>query len=130
VLERWVIDREELGEALAAPDVAGVPAAGARDGIGGGRRGLGAGAVVSHWYEAATVEVLAMDYRRIVELVAATWVRAGARRGKHHQWGTGDGRAAAHAIRSPRGSPVRNSRVGKPGTNPGVISQASSPWPG
>ena len=37
---------------------------------------LGAGAVVSHWHEVATVEVLAVDYRRIVELVAATWVRA------------------------------------------------------
>lgn len=34
------------------------------------------GAVVSHWREAATVEVLVVDYRRIVERVAATWVRA------------------------------------------------------
>ncbi len=39
VWERRVIDRKELVEALAAPDVAGVPAAGARGGIGGGRGG-------------------------------------------------------------------------------------------
>ncbi|WP_252991123.1 hypothetical protein [Streptomyces viridosporus] len=31
---------------------------------------------MSHWHEVATVEVLAVDCRRIVELVAATWVRA------------------------------------------------------
>ena len=37
---------------------------------------LGAGVVVSHWHEGATVEVLAVDCRRIVELVAAEWVRA------------------------------------------------------
>ncbi|MFF6815666.1 hypothetical protein ACFZAG_38260 [Streptomyces sp. NPDC012403] len=59
VLERRVIDREELVEALAASDVAGVPAAGARGGIDGGRRGPWRGAVVSYWHEAATVEVLA-----------------------------------------------------------------------
>lgn len=43
---------------------------------------LGAGAVVSHRHEAAAVEVLAVDYRRIVELVAATWVRAEGSAGK------------------------------------------------
>jgi hypothetical protein len=32
--------------------------------------------VASHWHEAETVEVLVVGYRRIVELVAATWVRA------------------------------------------------------
>ncbi|KOT30522.1 hypothetical protein ADK41_32135 [Streptomyces caelestis] len=37
---------------------------------------LGAGTVVSHRHEAATVEVLAVDCRRIVQPVAATWVRA------------------------------------------------------
>ncbi|MER6408594.1 hypothetical protein ABT269_35000 [Streptomyces viridosporus] len=31
---------------------------------------------MSHWHEAATVKVLAVDCRRIVELMAATWVRA------------------------------------------------------
>ncbi|GGV79942.1 hypothetical protein GCM10010294_51390 [Streptomyces griseoloalbus] len=39
-------------------------------------KALDAGAVVPHWHEAATVEVLAVAYRRIVELVAATWLRA------------------------------------------------------
>ncbi|MGC2999188.1 hypothetical protein ACPF8X_12685 [Streptomyces sp. G35A] len=37
---------------------------------------LGAGAVVPHRHEAAAVEVPAVDYRRVVELVAATRVRA------------------------------------------------------
>jgi len=91
---------------------------------------LGSGAVVSHWHEVATVEVLAVDYRRIVELVAATRVRAESSVGEPSSVGTGDGRTAAHAVRSPRGSPVRNSRAGTRGTHPGVISRASSPWPG
>jgi hypothetical protein len=37
---------------------------------------LDARAAVPHWHEAATVEVLAVDYRRIVEPAAATWERA------------------------------------------------------
>ncbi|MBD0417850.1 hypothetical protein H0H10_01405 [Streptomyces sp. TRM S81-3] len=36
----------------------------------------GAGTVLPHWHEAATVEVLVVDYRRIVEPVAARWVKA------------------------------------------------------
>jgi hypothetical protein len=57
VVERRVVDREELVEALAAPDVAGAPAAVRGTVSAVVEEALGAGAVVPPWHEAATVEV-------------------------------------------------------------------------
>ncbi len=66
---------------------------------------------------------------------AASWwpLRARGRRdrwGNRHQRGTGDGRAATRAARSPPGGPARNSRAGKRGTDLGVISRVAASWPG
>uniref|UniRef100_A0AAU2UVV3 Uncharacterized protein n=1 Tax=Streptomyces sp. NBC_00003 TaxID=2903608 RepID=A0AAU2UVV3_9ACTN len=65
VLERRVIARAELAEALAAPvadveDPADKPPAAAPV----------AGSVVPPWHDGVSTDVLAVDYRRVVELVA------------------------------------------------------------
>ncbi|MFF9573483.1 hypothetical protein [Streptomyces sp. NPDC014685] len=72
VLERRVIARTELAEALAAggeetqAPAAGVPEAPA---VTGKAPAPVVGSVVPRWHEAATVDALAVDYRRIVGLV-------------------------------------------------------------
>jgi hypothetical protein len=72
VLERRLIARTELAEALAAggeetrSSTAGVQAAPA---VSEKAPHPVAGSVVPRWHETATVDALALDYRRIVELV-------------------------------------------------------------
>lgn len=72
VLERRVIARTELAEALAAGgDETQVSAAGVREApaVTGRSPAPVVGSVVPRWHGAATVDALAVDYRRIVELV-------------------------------------------------------------
>ncbi|MFJ2746374.1 hypothetical protein ACIO3O_42700 [Streptomyces sp. NPDC087440] len=70
VLERRVIARMELAEALAAPaDAPVAPAAVAGTEPTARRKTPVAGSVVAHWHPGALVDTLAVDYRRIVELV-------------------------------------------------------------
>ena len=73
VLERRVIARTELAEALAArgEEDKQAPAAGAQEASAVTEKVPApvAGSVVPRWHEAATVDALAVDYRRIVDLV-------------------------------------------------------------
>ncbi|MFE0194142.1 hypothetical protein [Streptomyces sp. NPDC058989] len=74
VLERRVIARTELAEALAGwGEQAQAPAAGAREAPPVNEKvpvpDPVVGSVVPRWHEAATVDALAVDYRRIVALV-------------------------------------------------------------
>ncbi|MDO0916960.1 hypothetical protein QQM39_41000 [Streptomyces sp. DT2A-34] len=72
VLERRVIARTELAEALAAGgEQTQAPVAGVREAPAMTERSPVpvVGSVVPRWHEAATVDALAVDYRRIVELV-------------------------------------------------------------
>ncbi|WP_264937569.1 hypothetical protein [Streptomyces sp. A012304] len=72
VLQRRVIARAELAEALAAGgEQTQVPAAGVQKApaVTGKAPAPVVGSVVPRWREAATVDALAVDYRRIVELV-------------------------------------------------------------
>lgn len=106
VPERRVIDREELVEALAPLRtwrecplrVRGVASAVVEE-------ASGPGIVVPHRHGAATVEVLAVDYRRIVELVATTWWGRRVRRGEASSVGN---------WRRPGRSPCRPFTAGQP----------------
>lgn len=72
VLQRRVIARTELAEALAAGgEQAQAAGAGVREAPAVTERSPApvVGSVVPRWHEAATVDALAVDYRRIVELV-------------------------------------------------------------
>ncbi|MEU2135474.1 hypothetical protein [Streptomyces sp. NPDC018352] len=72
VLERRVIARTELAEALAGGgEETQAPPAGVREAPAVSKKVPApvAGSVVPRWHEAATVDALAVDYRRIVELV-------------------------------------------------------------
>lgn len=72
VLERRWIARTELAEALAAGhEETQAPAAGVQEAPAVSEKAPDpvVGSVVPRWHEAATVDALAVDYRRIVELV-------------------------------------------------------------
>uniref|UniRef100_A0AAU2UWQ1 Uncharacterized protein n=1 Tax=Streptomyces sp. NBC_00003 TaxID=2903608 RepID=A0AAU2UWQ1_9ACTN len=74
VLERRVIARTELAEALAAPaervDAPVADPAQAEDTVSAGMaKAPVAGSVVPRWHPGTPVDALAVDYRRIVELV-------------------------------------------------------------
>ncbi|MBG0850331.1 hypothetical protein I2W78_00160 [Streptomyces spinoverrucosus] len=74
-LERRVIARTELAEALAAGgEETQASAAGAQEApaVSGKAPAPVVGSVVPRWHEAATVDALAVDYRRIVELVESS----------------------------------------------------------
>lgn len=70
VLERRVIARVELAEALAAPvEEAAVVVPGPREASAEPERAPVTGSVVPRWHQAGTLQALAPEYRRIVELV-------------------------------------------------------------
>ncbi|WP_329576634.1 MULTISPECIES: hypothetical protein [unclassified Streptomyces] len=74
VLERRVIAKAELAEALAGPaDVADVAAQEVPDPVSAAKavKVPGVGSVVPHFREGMTTEVLAPDYRRIIEVLQA-----------------------------------------------------------
>ncbi|MCA1846183.1 MAG: hypothetical protein LC792_23920 [Actinobacteria bacterium] len=70
VLERRMIARVELAEALSAPaEVADAVVPGPREASAEVEKVPVTGSVVPRWHQAGTLEALAPDYRRIVELV-------------------------------------------------------------
>jgi hypothetical protein len=119
VLERRVIARTELAEALAAGgEETQASAAGVREAPAVTEKAPApvVGSVVPRWHEAATADVLAVDYPRIVELVES---------------GAGDGegistkqlarRASAGAgTREGRGGAVQGEAAGRAGLADGV----------